>query len=277
MRRNIVDILSQTPFNIENEYQQLYDLSFYENIKIDNYNSSTLFSFISQHFRELPRHLIKRSISIRDYNKLYGYNFLPYSEMRGTFHSSEQLLELFITLSEYVYNFISEAHFIITPYRYLQKQAQFIMANIESSIDEIGYKIIVKDNLYIIVPASPQALAVAEIVKSELAVSVFEYNHYRLKGQLTEKLSILKLLADDIEPFRSKLDTINRNSTNYLFRSLNFFIRHNNQEKIEAKELSSTEIEEWYDDIYQMYLLAKLELDNVKRIGKAKAFFDQNI
>ena len=197
--------------------------------------------------------------------------------MRGTFHSSEQLLELFITLSEYVYNFVSEAHFIITPYRYLQKQAQFIMANIESSIDEIGYKIIVKDNLYIIVPASPQALAVAEIVKSELAVSVFEYNHYRLKGQLTEKLSILKLLADDIEPFRSELNTINRNSTNYLFRSLNFFIRHNNQEKIEAKELSSTEIEEWYDDIYQMYLLAKLELDNVKRIGKAKAFFDQNI
>lgn len=148
------------------------------------------------------------------------------------------------------------------------------MANIESSIDEIGYKIIVKDNLYIIVPASPQALAVAEIVKPELAVSVFEYNHYRLKGQLTEKLSILKLLADDIEPFRSELNAISRNSTNYLFRSLNFFIRHNNQEKIEAKELSSIEIEEWYDDIYQMYLLAKLELDNVKRIEKAKAFFD---
>lgn len=41
--------------------------------------------------------------------------------------------------------------------------------------------------------------------------------------------------------------------------------------------MSSIEIEEWYDDIYQMYLLAKLELDNVKRIGKAKAFFDQNI
>ena len=277
MRRNIVDILSQTPFNTENEYQQLYDLFFYERIKIDSYNASTLFTFISQHFRELPHHLIKRSISIRDYNKLYGYNFLPYSEMRGTVHDSEQLLELFITLCEYVYNFISKALVIITPYRHLQKQAQFIIANIESSIDEIGYKIIVKDNLYIIVPASPQALAVAEIVKPELAMSVFEYNHYRLKGQLTEKLSILKLLADDIEPFRSELNAISRNSTNYLFRSLNFFIRHNNQEKIEAKELSSIEIEEWYDDIYQIYLLAKLELDNVKRIGKAKAFFDQNI
>jgi len=54
-------------------------------------------------------------------------------------------------------------------------------------------------------------------------------------------------------------------------------IRHNNIEGKNAieyvKNLSNEELEEWYDEIYQMLLLCILEYDNIernKKVGELK-------
>ena len=51
-------------------------------------------------------------------------------------------------------------------------------------------------------------------------------------------------------------------------------IRHNNVEEAKAEaftqQLSPEELEEWYDDTYQLLLLAFLEKDNMKRRQKVK-------
>ena len=51
-------------------------------------------------------------------------------------------------------------------------------------------------------------------------------------------------------------------------------IRHNNVEgekaEVFTQQLSPEELEEWYDDTYQLLLLAFLEDDNMKRRQKVK-------
>ena len=82
---------------------------------------------------------------------------------------------------------------------------------------------------------------------------------------MQRKKTILKFLADDIEPERNKLRGINRTLEGNLFQMLQKFVRHNNEENPYIKGLSPDELEACYDDIYQMWLLAKLEIDNLER------------
>ena len=50
-----------------------------------------------------------------------------------------------------------------------------------------------------------------------------------------------------------------------LFQMLNRFIRHNNDDNTYINGLGQEELEAWYDDIYQLWLLAALEIDNFER------------
>jgi hypothetical protein len=72
-------------------------------------------------------------------------------------------------------------------------------------------------------------------------------------------------MAADIEPQKNKLLDIDKDFGSQLFRLLNNFIRHNHDEKEYIVNLSKMELEEIYDDTYQMWLLAKLRLDNIER------------
>ena len=83
----------------------------------------------------------------------------------------------------------------------------------------------------------------------------------------------MKLLADKFEPMRGELKRVNKeleSNTGYLLNKMN--IRHNNVEGKNAieyvKNLSDEELEEWYDEIYQMLLLCFLEYDNIERNKK---------
>ena len=121
------------------------------------------------------------------------------------------------------------------------------------------------DSARILVPRKQEAIAVAEIVDKKLSYSVLEYNHHGLKGNLDKKKSILKLMADDIELQRKILNGINKTLADNLFQMLQKFVRHNNEDNPYIKGLSPNALEACYDDIYQMWLLAKLEIDNLER------------
>ena len=90
-------------------------------------------------------------------------------------------------------------------------------------------------------------------------------------------------MADQLEPRRVELAAINKELANnvfFMFNNMN--IRHNNStegdknyREVVAK-MTQDELENWYDETYQLCLLAFLELDNVertKKVSQLKASF----
>lgn len=152
---------------------------------------------------------------------------------------------------------------------------QYLQENVIGLVEDFGYEIKVLDEeeRVLIVEKNPAVTAVSEIVPIELSNKVIEYNHFRLKGELEEKRKILLSLADKFEPLRNQLKNINstlESNTGFLLNKMN--IRHNNKEGKNASEyvanLADEELEKWYDETYQMLLLAMLEVDNIERNRK---------
>jgi hypothetical protein len=119
--------------------------------------------------------------------------------------------------------------------------------------------------------------AVVEIEEdSSLAFEIIQYNHHALKGNIAKKKAILLRLGAQLEPKRNDLKSINPNLATNIFALLNNLnLRHNNTEPGNSSyiqcvaDMKSVDLELWYDELYQMILLARLELDNVERMKKA--------
>jgi hypothetical protein len=128
-----------------------------------------------------------------------------------------------------------------------------------------------EDGRFIINQKNEAATAVAEISDRKTATEIIEYNHYLLRGDLDKKRKILLTLADKIEPKRDFLKAINKNIESNLFSLLNNCnIRHNNVDvsnkkyfNIVVAKMTEKQLEGWYDETYQLALLAILLLDNV--------------
>lgn len=125
----------------------------------------------------------------------------------------------------------------------------------------------------LVIEDKPEVTAVAEIVPESLALDVIRYNHRLLKGDLDAKKSILIALGSELEPRRKELEEKDKKlAANIFFMLNNMDIRHNNRdEKDPSKykkyvaDMNDTQLEEWYDELYQMMLLALLLLDNIER------------
>lgn len=121
--------------------------------------------------------------------------------------------------------------------------------------------------------------AVVEIEEvPEISLDIIQYNHHALKGDISKKKSILLKLGNQLDGSRKILTNIDKSLCSDIFTLLNNLnIRHNNvtpetkdyQKVVET--MHPEELEEWYDELYQMVLLAKLELNNVERSKKVAA------
>lgn len=155
---------------------------------------------------------------------------------------------------------------------------EMLYENIVSLVEHLNMeiKIFEKEEKVIIVEKNKAATAVAEIVDDKLGYKVIEYNHYLLKGDIAKKKDILNALASKLEPEKTKLETLDKTlSDNFFFLCNNINIRHNNKEKGKSykefvAKMADKELEEWYDETYQLALLAILLLDNVPRTKKIK-------
>ncbi len=132
-----------------------------------------------------------------------------------------------------------------------------------------------ESEIYIVVPRDKAAIAVSEIVSEKVGYKLIEYNHHSLKGNLPEKLAVLKVLADEIEPKRNRLKSITGSVENELFQMLQKFVRHNNENNTYIASMKPSEIETCYDDIYQLWLLAELQLDNLERTPRIKGVLEK--
>jgi len=129
----------------------------------------------------------------------------------------------------------------------------------------------------LVIEDRPEITAAAEIVKPELALAIVRYNHHSMRGDIAQKKSILLALGAELEPKRKTLSGANSNLEDGIFFMLNNLnLRHNNCSKGDkhyrefVANMDNDTLEGWYDELYQMMLLAFLELDQLERNSKIK-------
>ena len=195
---------------------------------------------------------------------------------------SDLSVEDLLDLSEYVANLL----FLVKQAEslgYVQLDESEIYTTAKNNLDTLlGWlnheqKVFPDEERVLVVQKDAAATAVAEISPQKLAFLIVKYHHYTLKGNIAEKKSILLALGNELEPKREKLTSINRKLINDIFFMLNNLdLRHNNRTvgdknyKENVANMSDSELEDWYDELYQMILLAMLELDQQERSERVK-------
>ena len=161
-------------------------------------------------------------------------------------------------------------------YKYTYYQEYTVLKeNINIVLEHLNFstKLLKKDERIILIEKNPSALAVAEIIDEDTACKVIEYNHYLLKGDIDKKKEILLQLANKYEGMKSNIKGINSKLDDDIgFMLNNINIRHNNRSGKSKKEYVSKmrkdTMEKWYDETYQMLLLAFLLNEQPSRSKK---------
>lgn len=124
----------------------------------------------------------------------------------------------------------------------------------------------------LVVEDKPEVTAAAEIVEPALALDIVRYNHHSMSGNVTGKKNVLLAMGSELEPKRKVIEERNRKLASDIFYMLNNLnLRHNNckegdknYHEVVAK-MKEADLESWYDELYQMMLLAILEADQIER------------
>lgn len=151
-----------------------------------------------------------------------------------------------------------------------------LLKNIDILLEHINYEKLEfpEEEKVILVPQNPAATAVAEISSKDTAFAILKYHHASLKGNLAEKKKLLLSIANEYEPLLAKPIAGFKeyfDKATGLLNNLN--LRHNNKtgkHKIDAiANMPPEELENWYDDLYQLLLFCVLIKDNTVRKEKA--------
>lgn len=169
-------------------------------------------------------------------------------------------------LDHYAYSYLNSFH-MLNP-------------NMDKLLDYLNYEqhVFEKEEMVILIPKNPAATAVAERSSEDTAMAILMYHHASLKGQLEEKRKLLLTIAREYEPLLKKgIDGFSSYFDNARNMLNNVHLRHNNKEgkdKIEKiAKMSDEELENWYDELYQLLLFCVLIKDNKERKDKMTEFF----
>lgn len=276
-RKNIFDVVSES-FNVDHELERIRRL-FIEEHPIFVYSNRTDYSVL--------RYVDKYGFyQWRNRGRCIDVNdFLSVLEYEELWNSAPSNLQDFLTLIEIIYNFCWIAKKAagkgkISIDRYQEKHFSILEETLKACLSHYNYKGTYFPELeqLIVIEDKPEATAVAEIVDIEIGYKVLRYNHYMLKGDLQAKKDILLALGADLEPKRAQIKAIDKDLEDEIFYILNNLnLRHNNtvegdkHYKKAVAEMDSVTLENWYDELYQMMLLAYLQLDQVDRNTRIKA------
>ena len=268
-------VLKTATIDYRKEYDRLY-LMFYKHKILNDAKEEVLFplrDFCAYYFIKFP--FRGTCLNLDDFNASYGFIF-----------EQEPInfdIDYLVSFCEYSYNLVCASRFFsdIGSLECMDKAVKQYIVQVQSVIEKIGYMPNTKNSVTDFVPKDSAAIAVAEIIDPQLSYRVIEYNHHSMKGDIKRKEEIIIALAKQLEPQNEKLKQINRAMESdlfFLFNNLN--IRHNNIDPNGKSCISyvaamkDKELEQWYDDTYQMCLLAFLELEHLdrkKRIAQLKA------
>ena len=276
-RKNIFDVVSGS-FDIDREIQRIIRLFEIE--------------------RPVYVHSTRTNYSVLMYVEQFGFyhwrnrgrcidakDFLSILEYKELWKSASTNLQDFLTLIEIVFNFCwivkrADDKLRVSVDRYQEKHFAILEETLTACLSHYNYKGEYFSELeqLIVIEDKPEATAVAEIVDNDLSYKVLRYNHYMLKGDLQAKKDILLALSANLEPKRKQIQAIDKDLEDGIFYILNNLnLRHNNKAegdkhyKQAVAEMDAATLENWYDELYQMMLLAYLQLDQVSRNAKVKA------
>ena len=289
MRRNFAQILKDAKIDVKVEYQKLYGMLYDRSIQVSNTSWISAYDEFSTYF--IAFHFRGTCLSLDEFNDLHGFHF----EKDPTNFNIDHL----ISLCEYIENLLMAYQCVPLSYPYGYGNmptklinVQFYLQQISQVIEKIGYMQAEQNGLTIFVEKDPAAIAVAEseFIPESLSYRLISYNHYSMKGNLAEKkatlLDLVKShesafiilrniridLANLLEPQRINLERIDKTFARDLFYAFNnFHIRHNNADPQSPKfkkpigDLAKEQLEFWYDEVYQMCLLAILRLEHADR------------
>lgn len=271
MRRNFAQILKDAKIDIKAEYQKLYGMLYDRSIQVSTTNRISAYDELSEYFINFC--FRGTCLSLEEFNDLHGFHF---EKEPANFD-----LGCLVSLCEYIENLLMGYQCIPLSFPYGYGNAppqliniQFYLQQIGQVIEKIGYMQANQDGLIIFVEKDPAAIAVAEskFIPGDLSYKLISYNHYSMKGNLKSKKETLLALADLLEPKRDSLEKIDKAFTSDLFYAFNnFHIRHNNVDSQSPKykkpigDMPKEQLEHWYDEVYQMCLLAFLRLEHADR------------
>lgn len=264
MRRNFAQILKEAKIDVVVEYRKMFDMMFEPNIQK---RSGKLTSMHSELGRWFTCYYFRGTcLTINEFDEMHGFHF----ERDPQNFSIDRLVEL----CEYISNMlVAYQRAIISDQKIIR--VSFCLDQISRVVEAIGYMKSNQDGYVIYVEKSPAAIAVAEsdLIPGDLSYKVISYNHYSMRGQIEEKKTCLLQLAAILEGKRAELrnaDKVLESDLFFMFNNLN--IRHNNIDRDQPSkykafvaEMGTDELENWYDDTYQMCLLAFLQIENAAR------------
>lgn len=278
MRKSIFDIASES-INMESETNRLVAMSSEEHVLvIDSRVYRTIFRYVNEYcFGEWEQR--GHFVDVDDFLEALEFNDL---KEKATYD-----VDAFLTLIELIYNFWELSHKQLDlddnekgyklrwcgNYYHLKN----VMDDILGQYNHIAY-INEEQECVLVIEDKAEITAAAEIMPTPaLAVDVVRYNHRTLKGEIELKKKILLALGAELEAKRKKLHAINATLENDIFFMLNNLnIRHDNRSKGDKNykeyvaKMKKERLEKWYDELYQMILLAFLLMDNVPRAEKIK-------
>ncbi|MBQ7208836.1 MAG: hypothetical protein IJS01_13640 [Lentisphaeria bacterium] len=271
-------VLKNSKVDINREYKRLYKLFYSRQIVSDCEEGVNLSNLCADCFMKLP--FRGTCVSINDFNDFHGYRF---RESPKDFN-----IDYLISFCEYSYNLVNcsggISRYSLTPD--MHQVILFYLTQVKKVIETVGYMENIQNGITDFVPKDQCAISVAEIVDPSLSYKVIEYHHHSMKGDWVRKRETLVALVDKLEPQRAKLRQINTSlETDLFFLFNNVNLRHNNADsngknyKLFVAKMAESEIEKWYDDTYQMCLLAFLELEHLDRkprIGQLKTDIQNN-
>lgn len=264
MRKNFAEVLKSGKVDIKKEYSRLYNLLFGVEDD-DTLNPTPLYADFNSCFSQIW--FRGTAITLEEFDEENGFFF---EEQPENFN-----IDYLVSFCEYFYNitcgYIATMH--CPPPNYLQ----FIIQQINTVIAAIGYMPANQNGFTVFVEQSQSAVAVSEIIEDKnLSYKTIYYNHYSMRGNVEGKKEILLKYASLLEPKEKILLSINptlKKDLFYIFNNLN--IRHNNIDcndkgnyKKFVSEMPLEQVEEWYDETYQMCLLAFLEIEQYERKKK---------
>lgn len=276
MRKSIFDIVAEN-MDMESEANRLVTMSSEECVLVVNtYTDETLFNYIDAYcFKEWEHR--GHFVDVDDFLEALRYDDLK----EDATHNVDALL----TLIELIYNFweLSRKQFHDTKKGYKLEwcgnyyHLKDVMDDVLSQYNHVAY-INEDQECVLIIEDKSEVTAAAEIMPTPaLAVDVVRYNHRTLRGEIELKKKILLSMGAELEAKRKKLHTINTTLENDIFFMLNNLnIRHNNKSKGDKNykeyvaKMRKDRLEKWYDELYQMLLLAFLLMDNIERVEKVK-------
>ena len=274
---HIFDLVSKR-IDIEDEVERLITMTQEEKIikNGEDYMRDyyyTLFEFVGKYTFKMWRHR-DHCVDMTDYLKV-----LEYYEMEEEAISNTETLLLVIEL---MYNFWMQAFMYIETHDYFEGVNNFyhLKTVLDDLVEKHNHKVeLLDDNRMVkVVPNKPGVDEVVEILPDNVGFDTVMFNHSSLKANLPEKRKILIELGKVLEPQRDILKKENKDLEDDIFCMLNSMdIRHNNTSEADEKQYRSVvadmnerEIEEWYNELYEMMLLGFLTLKNINRKDKVK-------